>query len=316
MLYAFFIDCIIGSSIIILESWGVTFMHGYSERSELAWTEDSIRIIATPSTFARSALYYVQETGHFQALTSYYTERKGLDSFLIVYTRSGTGTLHYKNKVYALAPNTLFFIDCMEYQYYHSASPENWEILWAHVNGQSIRAYYDQFVDLGEPVITIPGEASIPSFLQRLIELHRNKSIRNELLASTCIVELLTELVLLNFAMEPEEKNPPDYIRASIQQFEKQYNEKKSLTELARQFGINKYHFSKEFKKHTGMSPGEYVINVRITRAKELLKYSDLSIGEITERIGIEYTSHFINLFKARTGLTPLAFRKSWQTLK
>lgn len=291
-------------------------MHGYSERSELAWTDDSIRIIATPSTFARSALYYVQETGHFQALTSYYTERKGLDSFLVVYTRSGTGTLQYKNKEYTLAPNSLFFIDCMEYQYYRSASPANWEILWAHLNGQSIRAYYDRFAGHGEPVLTVPDEASVPSLLQRLIELHRYKSVRNELLASTCIIELLTEIVLLSLSLEPEQNNPPDYIRASIQQFEKQYNEKNSLTELAKQFGINKYHFAKEFKKHTGMSPGEYVINVRITRAKELLKYSDLSVGEIAERIGIEYVSHFINLFKVRTGLTPLAFRKSWQSTK
>jgi AraC-like DNA-binding protein len=58
------------------------------------------------------------------------------------------------------------------------------------------------------------------------------------------------------------------------------------------------------------------MINIRATKAKELLKYSDQTILEISHLVGIDNVSYFINLFKDRTGLTPLSFRKSWQVPK
>lgn len=53
---------------------------------------------------------------------------------------------------------------------------------------------------------------------------------------------------------------------------------------------------------------------MRINHAKEYLKYSDAPIAEIAERVGIDNVSHFIDLFKNRTGLTPLAYRKQWSS--
>ena len=57
----------------------------------------------------------------------------------------------------------------------------------------------------------------------------------------------------------------------------------------------------------------EYQIELRLSYAKELLKYTDLPVNEIAERCGINQASHFINLFKSREHITPLQFRKSWK---
>uniref|UniRef100_UPI003568068E helix-turn-helix transcriptional regulator n=1 Tax=Cohnella sp. TaxID=1883426 RepID=UPI003568068E len=73
------------------------------------------------------------------------------------------------------------------------------------------------------------------------------------------------------------------------------------------------YHLSKEFKCYTGFSPNEYLIHTRITRAKELLRFTDMPVAEIALSVGVDNVSHFINLFRDRETMTPLAYRKTWR---
>jgi len=288
-------------------------MRIYRESAEHAWTEDSVRLIATPSSFARSALYYVQEVGHFRTLSSYFTERECLDSYLVVYTASGAGSLTYKNKTYALRPRQVFFINCMEYQRYASVPGEPWEILWVHLNGQSVRAYYDSYASEGESVRTLAADSAVPELLRGLVDLHRVRSKRAELLASQALVGLLTELLLSGSESEFAGMELPSPVADTVRRIEKRFSEKLSLEKLARLANMNKYHLAKLFKRHTGFSPGEYIIHARVTRAKELLRYSELTVAEISEQVGVDNVSHFINLFRNRVGQTPLVFRRSWQ---
>ncbi|MFD0670651.1 helix-turn-helix domain-containing protein [Cohnella sp. GCM10027633] len=284
----------------------------YREKAEYAWTETSVRLANTPSAFAKSALPYVQEVGHFEALPAYYTERERLDSYLIVYTVSGEGRLTYGEQTRTLLPGQLFYIDCMNYQHYRAGS-DGWELLWVHFNGGAARAYYEQFSDGGGPVLSMGDGAMAPGYIRELIELNRVKSVRNELLSAKLLVELLTEILIAGPLPDAGATPMPAYVKDAIRLMETSYDEKLTLDDMAQRFSVNKHHLAKAFKKHTGFSPGEYVINRRMTRAKELLKYSTLPIAQIAEQIGIDNISHFINLFKDRTGLTPLAFRKSWQ---
>ena len=68
----------------------------YLERFSSDWSEDSLRLIVTPSALAKSIYYYVQDTGYFKTSYPYFTERANLNSFLLVYTVSGQGLLRYQ----------------------------------------------------------------------------------------------------------------------------------------------------------------------------------------------------------------------------
>ncbi|QMV42714.1 AraC family transcriptional regulator [Cohnella cholangitidis] len=289
-------------------------MTGYREQASHDWTEDSVRLIATPSAFAKAALYYVQEAGQFRTMPSYYTERENLDSYLILYTTGGTGYLTYGNKTYTITPNQLVYIDCRKYQYYRTDSSDLWEMLWIHFNGSSAPAYYDRFASTGSPVITLPGESRIPELLREIVGLHQHKTIQTELSGSRVIVDLLTE-VLLTGQYLPESSDPgiPATIRNVMNHYDRHYSARLSLDEIAALFSIDKYHLSKEFKRYTGFSPNDYLINTRITRAKELIRFTDMPIAEIASAVGIDNVSHFINLFRSREALTPLVYRKHWQ---
>ncbi len=74
---------------------------------------------------------------------------------------------------------------------------------------------------------------------------------------------------------------------------------------------ISKYHFCREFKKMTGQTFMEYLLDTRVVLAKKMLAKDRLGVGEISARCGFSSVSYFCRVFKDKTGRTPLAFRKS-----
>lgn len=81
----------------------------------------------------------------------------------------------------------------------------------------------------------------------------------------------------------------------------------KSISEL---FGISEVYLRKLFVKHTGLSPKQYVLNIRISRAKQLLSEGRLKISRIAEECGYTNQYHFCRVFKEKTGHTPTEYMR------
>lgn len=289
-------------------------MNEFKENVSLNWSNDSIRLINTPSALAKSTYFYVEEIGFFKTDSNYYSERQYLNSYLIVYTLSGKGILKYKENTYNLYPGDLFFIDCMEYQYYATSSEENsWKFFWVHFNGSTSHGYYEQFAKYNSPIITLNSESSIPLMINDLITINLQKDIRTELISSKFVVNLLTEILLSTNINTASQWFIPESTHNIMLYIDKHFTKNITLDYLAKKYSINKFYLAKEFKKYIGLPPNEYIINLRINYSKELLKYSDFTVAEISLKVGIDNISHFINLFKNREEITPLTFRKKWQ---
>jgi AraC-like DNA-binding protein len=82
-----------------------------------------------------------------------------------------------------------------------------------------------------------------------------------------------------------------------------------SLDDLANIAGVSRFHFHRQFRKSVGVTPHEYVLRARIERAKGLLTASDLTIGEVSGAVGFVDQSHFSNIFRKLTAMTPRSFR-------
>lgn len=73
---------------------------------------------------------------------------------------------------------------------------------------------------------------------------------------------------------------------------------------------LSKAHFSKLFKKHTGVTPHEYYINYKIGKLKEKLLDTNLSIAQAFAACNMDYNGHSAKLFKEKVGLSPSDYRK------
>lgn len=92
------------------------------------------------------------------------------------------------------------------------------------------------------------------------------------------------------------------------------YDHEVKLAELAQVAGMSSFHFAREFKKTTGITPHQYLIKYRIERAKSLLERDDLPLTEVGLRSGFSHQSHFTRLFRRITGTTPHLYRLTLQT--
>lgn len=285
------------------------------ERGINNWSEDSIRMILTPSSTAKKLFFYIQEVGYFKTSYPYFSERKNLDSFLIIFTISGKGYLKYNGQEYTLTKGQCFFIHCEKHHVYYAGKKEDWEFLWVHFNGSNSLGYYKEFTRNGFRVIQCQDSFLWERTIWRMIALYRLKNLTTETITSNLINVLLTELLVETATNSADTFLIPDYVRTIVKDIDKNYKQNLPLSHFEKLCHRSRYHISREFKKYIGITINEYIITTRISHAKDLLKYSDLSVSEIAFEIGTNNITHFINLFKARENITPLTYRKKWKNL-
>lgn len=267
----------------------------------------------TASMSARTMFYYIQSAGYFLCNPDYMTEREGYNTMLLVYTVGGKGHLKYRGQKYSVEKGEGFIIDCNEYHYYASDKQDLWEFKWIHFNGCESRAYFERIYENSGPVFKLFPNSTI---LQNIDDIHgmiREGNKKIDIISSCRIVEILTEILLSSTNDENQELSKiPSPIKEVISKMERHFNQDINLDALAQEVGVSKYHLSRLFKKHTGYSPYEYLLNYRLSQAKNLLKSTDIPVCEISQLVGFNNPSHFINLFRKHEGITPLRFRKYW----
>ena len=84
-----------------------------------------------------------------------------------------------------------------------------------------------------------------------------------------------------------------------------------TLDELADEFHLSKPYLSKYIKEKSGNTFGDIVKNVRMKKARALLKSGSMTVEAIAENVGYQNVEHFNRLFKKKYGMTPVQFRNS-----
>ena len=157
----------------------------------------------------------------------------------------------------------------------------------------------------------IPGGMDVEETYQ-LIDAYTRECER---LKSVDAIRNLQFNMLIDFAARVAAGQLPDNISplvySCVQFISSRVNEPISLMDVVAFSGISRAGLCGRFKKETGYSIGEYIIMCRIREAKDLLRYTDKSIAEISSYLCFSSQSYFQSLFKKEAGLTPYQYRRS-----
>ena len=155
-------------------------------------------------------------------------------------------------------------------------------------------------------VITLTDPAATEKDLDELAALAPRYDIVSYAQISNTISQLMTRLFddCLGTAATATAAYTAD-ITAVIDYIRKNYATPLTLDDLVRQVNISKFHFIRLFKKQTGITPYDYLVNQRIHAAKLLLRTTDMPIQEIADKVGYPSKSNFSQQFKALVGSTP-----------
>lgn len=259
------------------------------------------------SQFAAEHFFYLQSFVYLESLDAYYTRRKNYKSFLLLYTYDGAGILNYEGKEYTLTPETGFLIDCRKPHYYRTLS-DHWTHSDIHFNGISA----DYFFQLWNSDQNVFFSVSLQKFqpqLETLLYDYMNFSMERDLLVSHHLESFLLSLYHEKKTSRKKEVIP-DTIRYLIKYMESNYTRELSLDTLSDFSGLSKFHLSREFKRYTGKSPNEFLIELRLHNAKMLLSDTDIPCYKIGEISGIPDFNNFVRLLKKDTGVTPSQYRE------
>lgn len=140
--------------------------------------------------------------------------------------------------------------------------------------------------------------------------IFRNSSYRCECMSVLySIYARLIDSELLSYM--PKAKK--ELFEAAIRTVSESYAaEELSVAMLAEQAQMSEVHFRKCFRKIYNVSPQQYIIDLRIAHAKELLQYHSDSVHDIAQSVGFSDACYFSRIFKQKTGYSPLEYRKAY----
>jgi len=266
---------------------------------------DSDYYIYSPSQTARTLFFYPLYVGNFIYEPGYQLCRDSYDSFLIMYIRKGTMLLTLDGEEKPIEAGCFALVDCFHPHAYRSL--HGCECLWLHFDGPVAREWYRHLVLVQDHVFSLPDSSDALAALEEIFHIfHAGMSVR-EAAVSQLISGLLTALLPESSTGNGAEAS--GLSGQAITYINEHFSDPITVDSLAARCSVSTYHFIRQFKRETGLTPHRYLLNTRLNAAKYLLKNSRLSVKDICFRTGFSCESVFCSAFKREQGLTAQEYR-------
>ena len=250
---------------------------------------------------AKKLLYYPTAIGEFHCNAEYNVERTRYDSVLVICVISGSITLVQNGVEMTVAEGELLIVDCYkEHRYFCTDSAHT---LWVHFDGNNSRKWFDEISNQhGQKIKCTRQAAEYILNIIKFIKLNQSEyDISSELYSLICTISKGND--------SERESTKASRIEEAKAFINSNFDRDISVNEIASEVHMSASYFSKIFKEATGFSPYDYLLAVRLDKAKEMLQKTDDSIQNIAYKTGFNSTSNFIYFFKKETEISPLKFK-------
>jgi len=129
-------------------------------------------------------------------------------------------------------------------------------------------------------------------------------------LSTQIVFQLIRDMNKDNIKNNDKAVKDNPYISEAIRLMQQYYATNIKINDISNLIYLSPYHFKRVFKEYTGHTPHRYLTNIRLEKAKELLRTSDYSIEDTARLCGFVNPGHFAVVFKRGTNLSPSEYRK------
>ena len=249
--------------------------------------------------------FYLEMAGISYCDGSYWMQRKCSTETVFEYVTAGRGNLIVNGESYEASAGNIWLLRQKTEHYYRSSADDPWIKIFFNIRGPLAEQIINEY-PIKDKVI-FDGVGFEDEFHEMLQNLKDEYTPQTELFNQTAIWFLRMVIRLsdnLNSQKNSSEINRlKEYISLHLDRID-------SNDELAKVIFRSKDYCIKNFRKAFGVTPYEYQISKKITTAKNLLRNTYLSIGEIALRLGYDDQHYFSHLFKKRYGVSPSEYRQ------
>jgi AraC-like DNA-binding protein len=235
-----------------------------------------------------------------------------LDQFGLVYISAGRGQFESKpdNAFAVEAGHAFLFFPDIWHRY--APDPETgWHEHWIGFDGEIARRWLKRrFLSPRHPVIKFNTEDTVRATFTHVMEAVRaNRPALQQILAGA--TANLLGLFCSAHQSKPADGDPhANFLGAAVSRIHDEFASNLDIKNLARELGVSYSWFRGTFKAHTGLSPHQYLLELRIARARALLVETALSVKQIATEAGFQDEHYFCRCFRRRLNFTPSAWRR------
>ncbi|MGI6264582.1 MAG: AraC family transcriptional regulator [Acutalibacteraceae bacterium] len=211
--------------------------------------------------------------------------------YLLHYVCSGKGRFTTGDRVYDLSGGQMFVVHPYETVFYEPDPADPWHYCWVG---------FDTVMDLPALRDVSVTDAGHAEHIFRSIGM-TDRSMRG------CAYYIAGKVMELLSALAPVDGQESDvsFVDSAVEYIRRNYNRPITVDDLAAQLHVSHSYFSTMFRQQTGMAPYQYLLEVRLRRAAELIAEHGCSVTEAAVSVGYGNIFNFSKMFKKRYGVSP-----------
>lgn len=275
----------------------------------------------TDAQFNNEMPFWINSCGH-EADFDHSTETfrpAGRTDYLMLLVISGLVEIHIKGSPYLCPAGTAVLYGPNQSQRYQHLFDTNPASMWIHFTGEEVDNMLKRLHLQTESFYKIAYPGNLANLITDLISELQNKDLFYAESASLILQNILLYVAKNSIPYhntQPDLPNAHSYeikvpvdVSKIVTYLNTHYTETLEIGEIAEQLHLSHSRLIALFKKFETVTPKQYIINLRIRKARELLENSSLSISEIATTVGYPNALYFSRIFKKNTGISPTQYR-------
>ena len=242
---------------------------------------------------------------------------RGSSEFTIFqYTVDGQGELEYEGRHYTLKPGDAFLVHLPHehcYRFQPTENVDHWTHFYCSFTGREANRIARAIENSAGPVLRLNEDsACVKSCLSMILNLKEHGGNVTAYQASAWLYSFLMAMysdATTAGTVNNEEHNPEFILKVHRFCLEHLSDPNIGVEDMAQHCGYSKFHFSRLFHDYQGISPGQYLRDLRLRAALRMLQFEIHNVKEIASLCGFTDESYFCRSFKRKFGQTPGMFR-------
>jgi AraC-like DNA-binding protein len=250
-------------------------------------------------------------SGHPKGYNFQWAEGRVLDTHALVYISRGRGSFESRqSRRQPIEAGQVLFLFPGVWHRYRPDVATGWDEHWVGFDGVVVRRWVkNQFFSPRAPVFK-PGQEEkwLTLFTELIAVIKLNRPALQQVMAGYA-----AQMLGLLYSGQQAELAGDDQalliVQKAIARIQAEIESGLNVQALARELNVSYSSFRHTFQQHTGSSPHQYLLELRLVRARNLLTQTAQSIKEIAQQAGFEDEHYFCRFFKMKTGSTPGQWR-------
>ncbi|WP_105118795.1 AraC family transcriptional regulator [Streptococcus suis] len=235
------------------------------------------------------------------------------NNYVLHFITNGKGKIIINGETTELAAGDIFVLPKNQSIFYQADGLDPWTYTWVGFSGSRAETILSQTRLLENYYLHSHLESDI---LKKMIDINQTEvqslPMITELILIGHLNQLLAALVqeFPNESLKESSTLAKNYVHHAIKIIHTQYNNPIKVSEIAQQLALSRSYLYKIFKQETGYSIKDYIVQVKMNHACQLLANPELSITEIANSVGYFDPLAFSNAFKNQYHMSPSDYRK------